>query len=62
MGGGKLGVLNPNHGGRGKEVSLRRDETLLSGEKVFCFPSFREQIRGFCGMFRWIVVETTMQN
>jgi hypothetical protein len=62
MAGGKLEVLNPNHGGRGKEVSLQRDETILSGEKVFCFPSFRERIRGFCDMFRQIVVETTVQN
>jgi len=45
-------VLNPNHGGTGKEVSLRRDETLLSGEKMFCFSFIREWIRGLYGLFR----------
>jgi len=44
-------VLNPNHGGTGKEVSLRTDETLLSGEKMFCFSFIREWIGGLCDLF-----------
>ena len=31
-------MLNPYHGDTGKEVSPRRDETLLSGEKMFLLP------------------------
>ena len=45
-------MLNPNRGSTGREVSPRRDETLLSGEKMFCFPFFREWIRGLYDLFR----------
>ena len=44
-------MLNPNHGGTGKEVSPWGDETLLSGENMFCFP-FREWVRGLYDLFR----------
>jgi hypothetical protein len=47
-----VGHDSHNYNITGKEVWLLGDGNLPPLEKIICFLSFRQQIRGFCDLFR----------